>query len=1765
MADKQNWRKEDEDEEEQELDENNYKAQKDAILLAIDVSKSMLEPPPPSDSKKADRDSPVQAALKCAYHLMEQRIISNPKDMMGVLLFGTNKSKFQGSVDGRSGLGYPHCYLFTDLDVPAAEDVKALKALVEDGEDEDEVLTPSDEPVSMSNVLFCANQIFTTKAANFGSRRLFIVTDNDNPHASDKQAKSAAAVRAKDLYDLGILIDLFPITRGDEKFDLNKFYDDIIYRDPVGEANMTEVRTSKSGDGLTLLNSLISNVNSKQTAKRALFSNLPFEIAPGLRISVKGYNIVHRQTPARTCYIWLDGEKPQIATGETTRIAEDSTRTVEKAEIKKAYKFGGEYVYFSPDEQKSLKDFGPPIIRIIGFKPRSLLPVWASTKKSSFIFPSEEDYVGSTRVFTALWKKLLKDDKMGVAWCITRANAQPMLAAIIPSRERSDGDSGTPYLPAGLWIYPLPFQDDLRNINPPSEVLRSSGELATQMRTIIQQLQLPKGMYDPLKYPNPALQWHYRILQALALEEEVPEKADDATEPKYKAISKRAGGYLEEWSESLEEESGKVANKKSTKRETDDEDMDRPVKKSRGSSEKATGSSFSMAQLKAAIEGGTIQKMTVVQLKDILATKGMSTAGRKVELIERIEQWIEETTVSGYQWRGAQLTPTKLQLNTPRPVTSSIESVAPPSPTYAFVSPQTLAQRRLNIPSATLVASSAQKEPGADEYNSRLLRLARRRPTWEQGKNMSDFLSSLGFGGAQTPAASNISQCDSVEELQLKLLSIIDAKATPTRAEHVALTVELRATVRFQLPVSELENGTLESLNNVDPSLGEAQSVGMNGNRDEGQLSRVVFANDTIMNQPQDDPTLQRSVAKHIISIISSTDGSTWAVREVSRGTQGWTFTYLCKDSYQQWTRQNAKNPTKTVVGEFSQRDPDPVLHARPAFDCRGSITIAFNRGSRSITVKYDHTPLHKTVAELAAHFQPAPRQLGPGAQRLLEQQQKAKEKTPRKPRGEKKDKKDKKERKKRDSTIKAQDENGNPRKRKKKTNGASQPADSVDGPMMPPDYPGAPAIDGQKQGGPSYMNGGEASANPGQQGFNDYPQGLMGDSSATTNGTSSQQANGQLASVVFPVNVSAAEAARRKEAATTMLSNAGVDPITLSPEQFGIFANQAPELQRESLNMLVKYGAERLRIVHPGNKEGSTQASSSTQSSQTTSTGPRTTKELVPQSSVQSNANTDVETTVVQAADDASTPKRKRKKMGKSRTACFSCKARKTKCPRERPVCTECADHGTACEYAPQKPRNKATKPNKSEAIVVVVVDDDDDDDDEEDGGDEEDEDVESREDDEQQDTSQDYSYPQMNIGNMVTNTDATTQDTQSTQNNYYQPASGLVLPQSDHNSTSSQATGTAASQRGNYSHNLSEVTQPKVYPAPPILAPAGTIAPSETRRWAAYGSGNVGGSNTTSKTRRSLPSEPSHANAQNMPANPQPSDWAQSSNATMPATTMASVSPQMTYDTRSSGGTRQKNKSLTNDTSQQAAAVSNTVMQQAQARQSPVAAAAMMAQARKSPYQQAAVPRTTSRTSQRNQSRTPVTDQARSYQPPSDLAQQQNPRSSTHYDTSSHISSGSGYNDNGRYSSTGANGSHQPPTTMSTSYQTTSSTANQWSNSSSRNDRSYGTSPSYQTPNIYAQTTTSNPTAASRQNINMHSNTQQHIRASSGSYNQQQPQQQQQGYASYSGSTHQSQQGQTSNQQQPSSWYFQNSHNPSNHPGGQSSGYNYEPWSGV
>ena len=629
----------------------------------------MLSRPPPDHSdapskKPSDRDSATSAALKCAYSLMQQRIISNPNDMLGILLFGTERSKFP-SAEGRGADGgdaqrkdeYPNCYLLADLDVPAAADVKRLRAMVsessEDEEDEESeaktILVPSTEPTSMSTVLFCANQIFTTRAPNFSSRRLFLVTDNDTPHATDTTLRQSSIIRAKDLYDLGVTIELFPISQPDHDFNTATFYDDIVYRLPSDpEAPTPPIkptqpsRKSKNSSGISLLTSLLTSIHSKSTPKRTLFSNLPLALSPSLTISVKGYILHKRQTPKRSCYIWLNGSTPELAVGSTSQRTPDTQSRVDPADVRRAYRFGGSSVTFSTEEAEGLRNFGDPVIRIVGFKPTNTLPLWASTRPSTFIYPSEESYIGSTRTFSALQQTLLHRGKYALVWYIPRKNAAPTLAALLPGSERL-GEQQEQLQPPGLWISPLPFADDIR-ANPPlssiQQSIKAPDVLMDKLRPVLEKLYLPRGEYDPARYPNPGLQWHYRILQALALDEDVPVRPEDRTVPRYRQIHGRVGEAVVEWGVCLQEcfERWQRENGAGGKRVAEGS---LPVAKKVKTETADQGGAALTDVVESHFRASTLHRLNVQDLRAWLRGRELPVTGRKDDLLGRVRGWFE--------------------------------------------------------------------------------------------------------------------------------------------------------------------------------------------------------------------------------------------------------------------------------------------------------------------------------------------------------------------------------------------------------------------------------------------------------------------------------------------------------------------------------------------------------------------------------------------------------------------------------------------------------------------------------------------------------------------------------------------------------------------------------------------------------------------------------------------------------------------------------------------------------------------------------------------------------------------------------------------------------------------------------------------------------------------------------------------------------------------------------------------------------------------
>ncbi len=152
--------------------------------------------------------------------------------------------------------------------------------------------------------------------------------------------------------------------------------------------------------------------------------------------------------------------------------------------------------------------------------------------------------------------------------------------------------------------------------------------------------------------------------------------------------------------------------------------------------------------------------------------------------------------------------------------------------------------------------------------------------------------------------------CGSIDDLQDQLHNFLLSKSSESRAEHASLTFELRYNTVFYLTTESETAGHPDSLDSTQSQQPPSPP--------QQHVPRTITASETIQNQPSDDPVLQKAVAKHIISRIARADKSTWNVRQVVRNAQGWTFTYICKESHQAWSRANAKGPERPVIGSFS-------------------------------------------------------------------------------------------------------------------------------------------------------------------------------------------------------------------------------------------------------------------------------------------------------------------------------------------------------------------------------------------------------------------------------------------------------------------------------------------------------------------------------------------------------------------------------------------------------------------------------------------------------------------------------------------------------------------------------------------------------------------------------------------------------------------------------------------------------------------------------
>ena len=621
----------DDDPDDEQLDDIEYKTQKEAVLFLIDVSDSMCA------VDQETQTSHAHSAIECAYAFLTTKIITSAKDKVGIILYNTEQTHIPSSY-GMTNV--KNMYFLVDLDEPDVGPIKELRNLLEYEPDRySAVVKPSHDKVSMKDVFFYgANIVFNGRAANFNMKRVIFITDNDDPCGGQKEMREAARVRAGDLRDLGITLESMFISGEDRPFRSNIFWDEIVTHnadEPLGVVELGRQRQRQMAD----------IIKAKTVPRRAHFT-VPLEIAPGLTIGVKGYILFKRQEIHRQELIHNKGDKPQIAKGEQQYIDMSTSKVLDRKEIRRGYNFGDSLVMFSEDDIKQVKHVEDPVIRIVGFKSLERLDFGHNMRPSYFIYPTEADYVGSTRTFASLHKNLLSMGRFALAWFIPRRNATPCMVAMLAAKEHIDRDTGLQDSPPGFHLVSLPFADDLRE-TPPQRLVQASRPLVDAFAAVIEQLN--REPYDPLKFRNPSLQWHWKVLQAYALEEDAGDlKRDvDQTRPKYKGIEKRAGALIRRWGEVLEAESqgliGGGATVVPVKRgRSGDDDPVKPQPK-KTLTKYGDGEVPSLEEAGEMIADGKFEKlMTLQSLKAIIAAhpeqfKGRPASQRKADLVRFVE------------------------------------------------------------------------------------------------------------------------------------------------------------------------------------------------------------------------------------------------------------------------------------------------------------------------------------------------------------------------------------------------------------------------------------------------------------------------------------------------------------------------------------------------------------------------------------------------------------------------------------------------------------------------------------------------------------------------------------------------------------------------------------------------------------------------------------------------------------------------------------------------------------------------------------------------------------------------------------------------------------------------------------------------------------------------------------------------------------------------------------------------------------------------
>ncbi|XVF78951.1 hypothetical protein PTKIN_Ptkin14bG0179700 [Pterospermum kingtungense] len=589
---------------------------KEYVVYLVDASPKMFNTTCPGKDQKDETH--FHAAISCIAESLKTQIISRAYDEVTICFFNTREKE---NLQDLNGVFVFNVAEREHLDRPTARLIKEFEHIEDSFMKEigsQYGIVPGSRENSLYNALWVAQALLRKGSIKTADKRILLFTNEDDPFGSLQGAAKVDMTRttlqrAKDAQDLGISIELLPLSRPDEEFNVSIFYADLLGLDGDYLAQFMPSAGQRLED---MKDQLRKRMFTKRIIKR-----ITFHITGGLSIEVNTYALIRPTVPG--AITWLDSVTNRPLKIERSLICEDTGALIEE-QPKRFQPYKNENVKFSVDEISEIKRISTGHLRLLGFKPLSCLKEYHNLRPSTFVYPSDQEVVGSTCTFIALHRSMLQLKRFAVAFY--GSSSHPQLVALVAQEEITR--AGGQIEPAGMHMIYLPYSDDVRDdeeIFPDAEDLapRADEDQIKKASALIKRIDIKD--FSVCQFANPALQRHYAVLQALALEEDdIPETIDE-TLPDEEGLNRPSvAKAIEEfklsvYGDNYDEENdhlgkGKAAEA-SRKRKAD------------------AAKDYDWADL---ADNGKLKDLTVAALKTYLNAHNIPVTGKKEALISRI-------------------------------------------------------------------------------------------------------------------------------------------------------------------------------------------------------------------------------------------------------------------------------------------------------------------------------------------------------------------------------------------------------------------------------------------------------------------------------------------------------------------------------------------------------------------------------------------------------------------------------------------------------------------------------------------------------------------------------------------------------------------------------------------------------------------------------------------------------------------------------------------------------------------------------------------------------------------------------------------------------------------------------------------------------------------------------------------------------------------------------------------------------------------------